>query len=64
MKLLIGGDVVPNGDTNEKYFIEGDVKTIFGKAVEKDPDKSGKVRRVMPRSADRFRANRKEQKKA
>ena len=33
MKLLIGGDVVPK-ETNEKYFIEGDVKTLFGKTVD------------------------------
>ena len=40
MKLLIGGDVVPR-PVNEQYFIDGDLKTIFGETVKltKDADR-------------------------
>lgn len=33
MKLLIGGDVVPTS-SNERYFTDGDIKTLFGKTCD------------------------------
>ena len=34
MKILFGADLVPNKQFNEHYFINGDVKAIFGDAVD------------------------------
>ena len=45
MKIIFGADLVPNKEKNEKYFIEGNARALFGDALD------------IIKSADRFIIN-------